>query len=282
VETLSEHAAFGGTVGFYRHASRANACEMQFSVFVPPQAAERQVPVVTYLAGLTCTEETFMIKAGAQRVAAELGLMLVAPDTSPRGEGVPDDPDGSWDFGLGAGFYLNATQSPWSTNYHMYDYVLDELPALLAERFEAMDPSRQGIFGHSMGGHGALTIGLKNPARYASISAFAPICSPVNCPWGQKALGHYLGSDQAGWETWDASLLAASVTDKPGHSLLVDQGLDDQFLDAELHPHRLEEACQENGIELTLRRHAGYDHGYYFIATFMEDHLRHHSAILTA
>jgi len=279
MDVLSEHGAFGGKVGFYRHRSATNNCDMQFSVFVPPQAAEGRVPVVTYLAGLTCTEETFMIKAGAQRVAAELGLMLVAPDTSPRGDGVADDPDGAYDFGLGAGFYLNASEAPWKSHYQMYDYVTQELPELVAAAFAA-DPARQGIFGHSMGGHGALTLGLRNPQIYSSISAFAPICSPINCPWGQKALSNYLGADHKAWEIHDASSLAAAVTSKPRHDILVDQGLADQFLEQELHPHLLEDACQKNAIALTLRRHEGYDHGYYFIATFMEDHLRHHAAVL--
>ena len=279
METLSEHRAFGGTMGFYRHASSANGCDMRFSVFVPPQASERSVPVLTYLAGLTCSEETFMIKGGAQRMASELGLMLVAPDTSPRGDDVADDPDGAYDFGIGAGFYLNATEPPWSNHYQMYDYVTDELPALLSEQFPG-DRERQGIFGHSMGGHGALTIGLKNPQSYKSISAFAPICSPVNCPWGQKALSNYLGENQDAWQDYDASLLAASVAEKPSRRILVDQGMSDQFLEQELHPHLLEQACEQNGIDLTLRRHDGYDHGYYFIATFMHDHLRHHAAAL--
>ena len=279
VETLSEHAAFGGKVGFYRHRSAANNCDMQFSVFVPPQADNGPVPVVYYLAGLTCTEETFMIKGGAQRVAAELGVMLVAPDTSPRGDDVPDDPDGAYDFGQGAGFYLNATESPWKTHYHMYDYVTSELPALLMAEFPA-DPGRQGITGHSMGGHGALTIGLRNPGTYRSISAFAPICSPMHCPWGQKALGNYLGADQKHWQAYDATELARSVASKPQAKILIDQGMADQFLDGELHPHLFEAACEEQGIEVELRRHDGYDHGYYFISTFMEALIRHHAAIL--
>ena len=279
VETIGEHGAFGGKVGFYRHRSAVNHCDMQFSVFVPPQAGDGPVPVVYYLAGLTCTEETFMIKGGAQRVAAELGLMLVAPDTSPRGDDVPDDPDGAYDFGLGAGFYLNATESPWQTHYHMYDYVTSELPALLTDAFPA-DARRQGITGHSMGGHGALTIGLRNPDVYRSISAFAPICSPINCPWGQKALGNYVGADQSRWREYDATELARSVETMPREKILIDQGMADQFLETELHPHLFEAACNERGVEVDLRRHDGYDHGYYFISTFMEDHLRHHTAIL--
>ena len=280
METLSEHAAFGGTVGFYQHRSSANNCDMQFSVFVPPQAADGPVPVLTYLAGLTCTEETFMIKGGAQRVAAEIGLMLVAPDTSPRGDDVPDDPDGAYDFGLGAGFYLNATEAPWNRHYHMYDYVTGELQDTVFAVFPG-DRKRQGIFGHSMGGHGALTIGLKNPQIYKSVSAFSPICSPINCPWGKKALGNYLGQDRSAWMEHDATELIKKIETLPASEILVDQGMGDQFLQQELHPHLLEAACREKGVVLNLRRHDHYDHGYYFISTFMEDHLRHHAAILT-
>ena len=221
-----------------------------------------------------------MIKAGAQRVAAVLGLMLVAPDTSPRGDEVPDDPDGAYDFGLGAGFYLNATEAPWSSHYHMYDYVVSELPAVVRAEFPA-DPKRQGVTGHSMGGHGALTIGLKNPGSYASVSAFAPICSPINCPWGQKALTNYLGADESTWTAYDATELARAVENLPRARILIDQGLADQFLEQELHPHLFESACADRGIQLELRRHAGYDHGYYFIASFIEDHLRHHAELLT-
>jgi S-formylglutathione hydrolase len=279
METVSENACFGGTVGFYRHASAVNNCDMQFAVFQPPQASAGPVPVVTYLAGLTCTEETYMIKAGAQRIAAELGLMLVAPDTSPRGDDVPDDPDGAYDFGLGAGFYLNATEAPWNRHFHMYDYLTKELPEVLFANFPG-DRGRQGINGHSMGGHGALTVGLKNPGIYKSISAFAPICSPINCPWGQKALSNYLGSDQSAWADYDATEIIKSLDAMPAHKILVDQGLADQFLEQELHPHLFETACEEKGVALELRRHDGYDHGYYFISTFVEDHLRFHAEIL--
>lgn len=279
IETIAVHACFGGQLGFYRHASDVNNCSMQFSVFVPGNVGEDSLPVVTYLAGLTCTEETFMIKGGAQRIAAELGVILVAPDTSPRGDGVPDDPDGAYDFGLGAGFYLNATQSPWNINFNMYDYVTRELPDIVGSNFPS-DPSRQGITGHSMGGHGALTIGLKNPQTYQSISAFAPICSPINCPWGQKALGNYLGNDQSAWRAYDATEIAGDIDERPVNKILVDQGMSDQFLETELHPHLFEAACATSGIELDMRRHDGYDHGYYFIASFMEDHIRHHAAIL--
>jgi S-formylglutathione hydrolase len=279
VEKLSEHACFGGTVGFYRHWSSVNNCDMQFSVFVPSQARDSAVPVLTWLSGLTCTEETFMMKSGAQRVAAELGLMLVSPDTSPRGRNVPDDPEGAYDFGLGAGFYLNATEAPWSRHYHMYDYVTKELPEIVFSEFPG-DRSRQGIFGHSMGGHGALTVGLKDPDTFKSISAFAPICSPVNCPWGQKALGNYLGSGDGkkAWRQYDATELAKAIgNNKPAHGILIDQGLSDQFLEEQLHPHLFEAACRESGLALQLDRHEGYDHGYYFISTFMEKHLRFHA-----
>ena len=279
LEVISEHRSYGGTTGFYRHRSEINDCLMQFAVYVPPQAAERSVPVVTYLAGLTCTEETFMIKAGAQRLASELGLMLVAPDTSPRGDDVPDDPEGAYDFGLGAGFYLNATAAPWSAHYQMYDYITEELPALLFDRFPG-DRDRQGITGHSMGGHGALTIGLKNPDIYRSISAFAPICNPMDCPWGQKAFSAYLGDDRNDWREYDATELLRNGAALPSHPLLVDQGMADQFLDTELRSEALEQVAQERGLALELRRHDGYDHGYYFISTFMADHLRHHAAAL--
>lgn len=281
LNALSEHAAFGGKVGFYQHRSAVNDCDMRFAVYVPPQADKGNVPVLTWLSGLTCNEETFMIKGGAQRLAAELGLMLVAPDTSPRGEEVPDDPDGAYDFGLGAGFYLNAMRAPWDRNYNMYDYVTRELPDILFAEFPG-DHSRQAIFGHSMGGHGALGIGLKNPHVYSSISAFAPICSPVNCPWGQKAFAHYLGGDRSAWTAYDATeIVKKGLSDPPRHKILIDQGLADQFLETQLNPDLFEAACREHGIPLELRRHAGYDHGYYFISTFMDDHLKHHAANLS-
>jgi S-formylglutathione hydrolase len=255
---------------------------MRFAVFTPPQATGgRRVPVLYYLAGLTCTEETFMIKAGAQRVAAELGLMLVAPDTSPRGVPLPGDSD-AWDFGVGASFYLDATMAPWSRHYRMYSYVVRELPALITGSFPA-DGDRQGIFGHSMGGHGALTIALKNRDRYRSVSAFAPVAAPMRCPWGEKAFTGYLGPNRESWRAHDATLLVADLPDAPTlPPLLIDQGLDDQFLEKQLHPHLFEEACQKVGAPLTLRRRAGYDHSYYFISTFIEDHLRHHARNLGA
>jgi S-formylglutathione hydrolase len=280
LETLSRHRAFGGAVGFYRHQATSTASAMRFAVFVPPAAERGPVPVLYYLAGLTCNEETFMTKAGALGLAAELGLMLVAPDTSPRGVPLPGD-TASWDFGVGAGFYLNATEQPWAEHYRMYSYVTEELPALVAANFPA-DLQRQGIFGHSMGGHGALTIGLKNRDRYLSISAFAPIAAPSACPWGQKAFTGYLGTDRAGWREYDATLLMLEVKDaKRGPRILIDQGLADQFLERELHPGRFEEACERVGYPLRLRRHEGYDHGYYFISTFIDDHLRHHAHFLT-
>lgn len=280
IETLSETHCFGGRIGFYRHASAVNQCDMQFSVFVPPQAEHGKVPVLTFLSGLTCTEENFMIKSGAQRYAAELGLMLVSPDTSPRGEGVPDDPDGEYDFGLAAGFYLNATQEPWSRHYHMYDYVTTELQQAVFDHFPG-DPARHGLSGHSMGGHGALTIGIRNPALFTSVSAFAPICSTLNSPWGRKALGYYLGSDTDTWTDYDACEVARGLADAGSRNpILIDQGLSDIYLAEQLRPELYEQACAESGLPLTLRRHEAYDHGYYFISTFIEDHLKHHAGLL--
>ena len=282
IETLSETNCFGGRMGFYQHASTVNDCSMRFSVFVPPRAAHGKVPVLTFLSGLTCTEENFMVKSGAQRVAAELGLMLVSPDTSPRGDGVPDDPDSDYDFGLGAGFYLNATEAPWSQHYHMYDYITRELPGIVFGHFPG-DSTRHGLTGHSMGGHGALVIGLRNPDQYRSLSAFAPICTTLHSPWGRKALGYYLGSDTSGWHDYDAAEVARSVSDAAAFDrILVDQGAGDPFLAEQLQPERLRAACQESSLPLELRVHAGYDHGYYFISTFIEDHLRHHAARLGA
>jgi S-formylglutathione hydrolase len=272
MKTLSEHACFGGIQRYLAHDSRECAAEMRFAVYEPPQAKYGRVPVLYYLAGLTCTEETFMIKAGAQRVAAELGLMLVAPDTSPRVR-LPGD-DASWDFGLAAGFYVDATQSPWSAHYRMYSYVTRELPGLIAAEFPA-DTARQGIFGHSMGGHGALVCALRNPDRYRSLSAFAPIAAPMQCPWGRKAFGGYLGHDDATWMDYDASVLVAQ---RPFHApILVDQGTTDKFLAEQLHPEIFADACRRSGQAFELRMHAGYDHGYYFIQTFMEEHLRWHA-----
>jgi S-formylglutathione hydrolase len=254
---------------------------MRFSVFRPPQAEQRPVPVLFYLAGLTCTEETFAIKAGAQRRAAELGLMLVTCDTSPRATGIPGEAD-DWEFGAGAGFYVNATQAPWSRNFRMYDYVLDELRATVLNNFAAR-PDRVGIFGHSMGGHGALVLALRNPQVYRSVSAFAPICSPTRCAWGQKALPRYLGEDRSAWEQYDAVELIKAGGRQVYPEILVDQGLADKFLhQSQLLPELLESACKSASQPLRLRRHEGYDHGYYFIATFVADHLLFHAKALEA
>ncbi|MFT0893044.1 S-formylglutathione hydrolase [Pseudochelatococcus sp. G4_1912] len=277
LEVVSAVRCFGGTQYIYRHQSLATGTAMRFAAFVPPQAEHEAAPVVWFLSGLTCTEENFTVKAGAQRVAAELGLVLIAPDTSPRGEGVPDDPEGAYDCGLGAGFYVDATEAPWNTHYQMSTYIVEELPALIAGRLP-VDVSRQGIAGHSMGGHGALTMALKNPDRYQSVSAFAPIVSPMNCPWGEKALRNYLGQDRARWRAYDACALIEDGARVP--DILVDQGLADNFLDVQLKPHLLEQACASAQQKLTLRRHDGYDHSYFFIATFIEDHLRWHAARL--
>jgi S-formylglutathione hydrolase len=278
-ETLSRHSAFGGAVSFHRHVSAETACDMRFALYLPPQAERRRVPLLWYLAGLTCSEETFMIKAGAQRIAAELGLALASPDTSPRNVPLPGDSE-HWDFGVGAGFYVDATREPWSRHYRMYSYVTRELPALVAAHYP-VDAGRQGIFGHSMGGHGALTIALKNPDRYRSVSAFAPIVAPMDCPWGQKAFTGYLGDDRETWRAHDASELIRALPSVDGRPpLLVDQGLADPFLEQQLLPERLEKACAAAGYPLTLRRQRGYDHGYYFISTFIEEHLRHHARAL--
>ncbi len=279
LETINEYACFGGKQGFYRHTSAETKTPMRFAVFTPPQATKGKVPIVWFLAGLTCTEENFTVKAGAQRVAAELGLMLVAPDTSPRGEGVPGDPDNSYDFGLGAGFYLDATQAPWSTHYRMYSYITRELPDVIAKHFPA-NMQRQGIAGHSMGGHGALTIALKNPKQYSSVSAFAPIVAPSQVPWGQKALGRYLGEDRAAWRAYDTVALIEDGHRVP--KMLIDQGDADKFLKEQLQPERLADVCKAKGIECQLRLQPGYDHSYYFIASFVEDHLRWHAAALKA
>jgi len=278
MKTISEHKCFGGVQGYYSHASKEIGLEMKFSVFQPPQTQTGKVPVLYYLAGLTCNEETFAIKAGAQRVAAALGLVLVAPDTSPRGAKVAGETD-SWDFGVGAGFYVDATLEPWAKHYRMYSYVTKELPALIADKFQA-DPLRQGIFGHSMGGHGALVCALRNPGQYKSLSAFAPISAPMRCPWGKKAFSGYLGEDHAAWKEYDASELIRRG--RFAGPILVDQGLADKFLSDQLYPETLEAACRDAGQPLTLRRQEGYDHGYFFISTFMEDHLRHHASQLKA
>jgi len=274
-QLISEHACFGGVQRFYSHPSDAIGLPMRFSVFIPPLAGTGKLPALFYLAGLTCTEETFVTKAGAQRVAAELGMVLVAPDTSPRGAGIEGEA-ADWDFGVGAGFYVDATQAPWSGHYKMYSYVL-ELLALVTENLP-VDAARVGVFGHSMGGHGALMLALRNPGLFRSVSAFAPICAPGRCPWGRKAFTGYLGADEINWQLYDASVLMAGLALPFPGGILVDQGLADKFLAEQLFPEAFEEACARAGQPLTLRRHAGYDHGYYFISTFIEDNLRFHAA----
>jgi S-formylglutathione hydrolase len=278
MKVISEHVCFGGTQRFLAHDSRECRTEMRFAVYEPPQVRERRVPVLYYLAGLTCTEETFMTKAGAQRLAAELGVMLVSPDTSPRQPRLPGD-DAAWDFGLGAGFYVDATQAPWSAHYRMYSYVTRELPELVVGHFPAL-ADRQGIFGHSMGGHGALVCALRNPTRYRSLSAFAPIAAPCRSPWGRKAFSGYLGSDEAAWREYDASeLVARGAFHGP---ILIDQGSADKFLAEQLNPEIFAEACRRAGQAFELRMHPGYDHGYYFIQSFIADHLAWHASALNA
>ena len=272
---ISENRCFGGTVGSYSHPSKTCNGEMRFAIYQPPQATLEPVPVLYFLSGLTCTEETFMIKAGAQRFAAEYGLMLVAPDTSPRNTGIAGEDD-DWDFGSGASFYVNATVEPWRSHYQMYSYVVHELPALIAEHFPVTE--QQSIFGHSMGGHGALVCALRNRDRYKSVSAFAPITAPMRCPWGQKAFTHYLGSDKNSWNAYDASELVKEAGYK--RPILIDQGTADQFLAEQLLPNVFEQACAAVGQPLTLRFHEGYNHSYYFISTLIEDHIRHHAAAL--
>ncbi|WP_088893121.1 S-formylglutathione hydrolase [Leptolyngbya ohadii] len=275
-QLLNRSRSFGGNVEFYQHRSQSCNGEMRFSIYRPPQAESQAVPVLYFLSGLTCTEENFMVKAGAQQFAAKAGLMLVAPDTSPRNSGISGEED-DWDFGTGAGFYVDATQEPWKRNYQMYSYVTQELPALLADHFP-IQPDRQGITGHSMGGHGALICAFKNPDRYRSVSAFAPIVAPMQCLWGQKAFRNYLGEDPSSWKEYDASELIQTVQwQRP---ILIDQGTADNFLEKQLMPDRFQEACAKAGQSLTLRMQDGYDHSYYFIASFIEDHIRHHAAAL--
>lgn len=272
-----EFKSFGGTLGFYSHPSKVCNSEMKFAVYQPPQAQLQAVPGLYFLSGLTCTEENFMVKAGAQQFAAKYGLILIAPDTSPRNTGTLDE-DKDWDLGTGAGFYVDATVSPWKTHYQMYSYITQELPALIAENFPIL-PEKVGIFGHSMGGHGALICALKNPDRFLSVSAFAPIAAPMRCPWGQKAFTHYLGPDLEQWRAYDASELILKSSFP--RSILIDCGTADSFLqDGQLLPEVFSEACTTVHQPLTLRMQAGYDHSYYFIATFIEDHIQHHAAIL--
>ncbi len=281
MELLSSHRCFDGEQRFYRHESATIGLPMRFAVYLPPQALKgAKCATLFYLAGLTCTEETFMIKAGAQRLAAELGLILIAPDTSPRGANLPGEAD-SWDFGLAAGFYLDATQAPWNRHYRMYSYITEELHTLV-NRELPVDAKRLGIFGHSMGGHGALVLALKQPDLFRSVSAFAPIAAPSQCPWGEKAFNGYLGSDRSTWAAWDASQLMLKREHVPfPNGILIDQGLEDKFLARQLHPEKFKTACDQAGQPLTLRMQAGYDHGYYFMSTFMEDHLRFHARNLT-
>mgnify|MGYP003654316480 FL=1 len=277
IESISSTKAFGGWHKQYSHQSSALNCTMRFAIYLPPQAETQKVPVLYWLSGLTCTDENFMQKAGAQRIAAELGMAIVAPDTSPRGEGVADDTDGAYDFGLGAGFYLNATKPPFSQHYQMYDYVVNELPALIEAHFPVTE--QRSISGHSMGGHGALTIGLKNPNKYKSLSAFSPICHPMDSPWGIKAFRGYLGDDQQQWKQYDScELMANSQQFVPA---LVDQGSNDNFLNEQLKPQDLVKVAKDKGYPLELRMQPGYDHSYYFIATFIEDHLRFHAKYLS-
>ncbi|MBY4896020.1 S-formylglutathione hydrolase [Cupriavidus sp. AU9028] len=282
LELVSEHGCFGGVQRFYRHASTTIGLPMRFSVYLPPAAMAgvgTPRPALFYLAGLTCTEETFMIKAGAQRLAAQLGLILIAPDTSPRDTGIEGEAQ-EWDFGAGAGFYLDATQAPWSTYWRMESYVARELFDLAVQEIR-IDPRRVGIFGHSMGGHGALVLAQRHRERFRSVSAFAPIAAASQCPWGEKAFSRYLGEDRGTWQAYDASALMRAQPCVPfDGSILIDQGLSDKFLADQLNPEAFEAACAQAGQALTLRRHPGYDHGYYFIASFIEDHLRHHAAQL--
>lgn len=277
LEIVSSNKSFGGWHKRYRHRSSSLNCDMVFAVYLPPQAEQgAKLPVLYWLSGLTCTDENFMQKAGAQRMAAELGLIIIAPDTSPRGEGVADDANGAYDFGLGAGFYVNATQEPFASHYRMYDYVVQELPALIEANFPVSD--KRGIAGHSMGGHGALICALKNPGRYQSVSAFSPISNPMNCPWGEKAFSLYLGEERSRWREWDASVLIAEAEEKL--PILVDQGDRDDFLEGQLKPQVLQAAAKAAAHPLTLRMQPGYNHSYYFIASFIDDHLRHHAAAL--
>ena len=280
-QTLSEHRCFDGVQRFHQHDSREIGLPMRFSTFLPPQAERGPVPALVYLAGLTCNEETFMVKAGAQRFAAEHGIALIAPDTSPRGANVPGEA-ASWDFGVGAGFYLDATEAPWREHWRMESYLMDELLPLVTGALP-IDANRLGLFGHSMGGHGALTLALRHPGRFKSLSALAPICAPTQCPWGHKAFTGYLGADTSAWIEHDATALIQHQPIAPYPAgILIDQGLDDKFLAEQLHPHLFEDACKAIGQPLALRRHEGYDHGYYFIQSFMADHIAHHAKALAS
>jgi S-formylglutathione hydrolase len=278
-EQIDANQSFGGQQLRYKHQSALLNCEMTFSIYLPPQASQGPVPVLYWLSGLTCTDENFVQKAGAQQHAAEHGIAIVCPDTSPRGEGVADDPDAAYDMGLGAGFYVNATQQPWAEHYQMYSYVVDELPALINAQFP-VDGQRAAISGHSMGGHGALSIALKNPGQFKSVSAFSPICSPLNCPWGHKTLGNYLGADRDSWAQYDTVALVAEATEHL--PVLVDQGEADNFLDEQLKTPLLIEAAKHAGFPMDIRMQPEYDHSYFFIATFIGEHMAFHARALGA
>jgi S-formylglutathione hydrolase len=282
LEEIGSNLSFGGQQLRYRHHSNILNCDMTFSIYLPPQAKQAPVPVLYWLSGLTCSDENFVTKAGAQQHAAEYGLAIVCPDTSPRGEGVPDDEESAYDFGLGAGFYINATEQPWATHYQMYDYVVEELPALINAEFP-VDGSKVAISGHSMGGHGALTVALKNPERYCSVSAFSPICSPINCPWGQKALSKYIGDESQGhWNSQDTVELVKTADDQLKQSMpvLVDQGDADNFLAEQLNTQLLIDTAEQEGFPMRIRFQSGYDHSYFFIASLIGEHIRFHSNYL--
>ena len=281
MEQVAANKIFGGQQLQYKHASSVLDCDMHFSIFLPPQAEQKKVPVLYWLSGLTCTDQNFVTKAGAQKYAAEHGIAIVCPDTSPRGEQVPDDPEQAWDFGLGAGFYVNATQQPWAKNYQMYTYVTEDLPGLVNANF-SVDTSRTAISGHSMGGHGALTVALKNPASFKSVSAFSPIVSPLNCPWGEKAFGNYLGDDRDSWKAYDSCALVRVAKKEDRLPVLIDQGSADEFLKDNLKTELLEQTSKEANYPMSIRYQQGYDHSYFFVASFMEDHLAFHARHLLA
>lgn len=278
MEIIAQHRCFDGTLSFCSHTAESTSCAMRFSVFVPPGIRQGRAPVLWWLSGLTCTEENFSAKAGAYRAAARAGIIVVAPDTSPRGADVADD--ASYDLGQGAGFYVDATESPWREHFQMYTYITEELPSIVQAEFPVRADA-QGIAGHSMGGHGALVLGLRNPQQYRSVSAFAPIVSPMQCPWGQKALTAYLGDDDGQWAQYDATSLMSRAGDRSNcDEILIDQGLADDFLTEQLQPELFEQACESVGQTLRLQRHEGYDHSYFFIASFIDAHIEHHQRIL--